>query len=514
MRMQTAEVGTVVSTMEGPSPSSVDFVVSAENKVHRGQFIELDYSEGTMVCMINDLQKTNRYFERAESVKEFESNGRALFEQFPVLEWEYLLAKTRPLGVISKEGKIKRPSFPAGPGTKVRVASNETLKKILHFDEQKGLEVGELEFHDLKVKLSMTRLFQKHLAILAQSGSGKSYSVSVMLEELLDRPKENGRIAAVMFDTHGEYSSFAEPQTGGKKDYSSKTVLIPSRTIKIGVPKLSAGDFAALLPGISAPQRRDLGKAISKLKDEMKAGFGPYSLTALTQEVLKNEEGKKTAASLSGWLFELQEMRLFEETDSFSLQDVIKPGVLTIIDLSAETSAKRKQIIVSYFLRKMFYQRREKKLPPFAAIIEEAHNYAPEGVKFEQAMAKGIIETIAREGRKFGASICLISQRPKRLSTTALAQCNTHIILRITNPYDIKHLAESSEGIDSASERMITSLRVGEALIVGEAVGFPIFFKVRERKSAESRHEVSLEKAALDFEDKKEKEIEEAEEFL
>ncbi|MDO8646823.1 MAG: hypothetical protein Q7R70_00200, partial [Candidatus Diapherotrites archaeon] len=72
------EVGTVVSTMEGPSPSSVDFVVSAENKVHRGQFIELDYSEGKMVCMINDLQKTNRYFERAESVKEFESNGRAL----------------------------------------------------------------------------------------------------------------------------------------------------------------------------------------------------------------------------------------------------------------------------------------------------------------------------------------------------------------------------------------------------------------------------------------------------
>ena len=129
-------------------------------------------------------------------------------------------------------------------------------------------------------------------------------------------------------------------------------------------------------------------------------------------------------------------------------------------------------------------------------------------------MAKPIIETIAREGRKFGASLCLISQRPKRLSTTTLAQCNTNLILRITNPYDLKHLAESSEGIDSASERMITSLQVGEALIVGEAVRFPVFFKVRERKSAESKHEVSLEKAGLDFEEKKEKELEEADEFL
>ena len=513
--MAKEEVGTVVSTIEGPSPNKVDFVVNAEGKVHRGQFVELDYSEGTMVCMINDLQKTNRYFERAESVKEFESNGRAMFEQFPVLEWEYLLAKTRPLGVLSKEGRIKRPSFPPGPGAKVRIASNESLKKILHFDEEKGLHLGDLEFHDLKVKLNLTKLLQKHLCILAMSGAGKSYFTSVLLEELLDRKKEDGRIAAVLFDTHGEYSSFAEPAADSKKkDYSSKTILIPSHSIKIGTPKLSTGDFAALLPGLSIPQKRDLNQAISKLRDEMKAGLGPYSIEALMREVQANEQGKKTAQSLSAWLYELAEMRLFEETDSFSLQDIVKPGMLTIIDLSSEISDRRKQILASYFLRKLFFERKAKKLPPFVAIMEEAHQFAPEGAKSEYAIAKRIIETIAREGRKFVASICLISQRPKRLSTTALAQCNTHMILRVTNPYDLKHLAESSEGIDSASERMITSLQVGEALIVGEAVRFPVFFKVRERKSAESRHEISLEKAGLDFEEKREKEKEEAEEFL
>jgi hypothetical protein len=86
------------------------------------------------------------------------------------------------------------------------------------------------------------------------------------------------------------------------------------------------------------------------------------------------------------------------------------------------------------------------------------------------------------------------------LDTTALSQCNTHIILRITNPYDLKHVEESSEGLDRRSADMINGLRVGEALISGEATHFPLFFKVRKRKSAENVHEFSLENAALEFE--------------
>ncbi|MBU0636493.1 ATP-binding protein, partial [Candidatus Micrarchaeota archaeon] len=111
-------------------------------------------------------------------------------------------------------------------------------------------------------------------------------------------------------------------------------------------------------------------------------------------------------------------------------------------------------------------------------------------------------------------SLCLVSQRPKHLSTTALANCNSHLILRITNPYDLKHIGESSEGIDSDSERMITSLRVGEALLVGEAVNYPVFFKVRKNYSADSKHEKTLEEAAKEFEQQKETIEKETEEFL
>ncbi|MBU0636335.1 DUF87 domain-containing protein, partial [Candidatus Micrarchaeota archaeon] len=171
--MEKTDIGTVVSSLNGPSPIELEFVVNHGN-VHRGQFVELDYSEGTMVCMVTNVIKTNRYFERAEAVKEFEASGRKLFEQFPTNEWEYLLAKTRPLGIYH-EKKLKRPSFPPSPGTKVRIASNEILKDFLGFEEN-GLHWGALEYHDLPVKLNLTNLLKKHIAILAQSGAGKCTS--------------------------------------------------------------------------------------------------------------------------------------------------------------------------------------------------------------------------------------------------------------------------------------------------------------------------------------------------
>ncbi|MEM4634167.1 MAG: ATP-binding protein, partial [Candidatus Anstonellaceae archaeon] len=132
----------------------------------------------------------------------------------------------------------------------------------------------------------------------------------------------------------------------------------------------------------------------------------------------------------------------------------------------------------------------------------------------EAALAKGPIITIAREGRKFGACLCLISQRPVHLATTALAQCNTNIILRITNPFDIKHIGESCEGIDSDMLDSITTLRVGEALLVGEAVSSPIFVKVRKRKSSFSSKGKELEQIARQFEESREKKKQDVEAFL
>lgn len=338
-----------------------------------------------------------------------------------------------------------------------------------------------------------------------------SYATSVLFEELLDRKKEHGRIACIVLDPHGEYSSFGEPVKDKKhSDYSDRTLIVKGRNVRISVPSLSVGILAGIIPGLSGAQKRDLNRILAKLGEEMRSGLGPFDFERVKKAILEDDKIKEnTKAPLIGWLSELDGMRLFSKIDSPSIRDIVRPGYLTVIDLSDIINIRKKQIIVSYFAQKLFSERRKKRIPPFLVVLEEAHQFVPEQASKEQAISRNIIRTIAREGRKFGASLCLISQRPVQLDTTALSQCNTKIVLRVTNPYDLEHLAKSSEAIDKRSMDMITSLQVGEALIIGEAVNYPLFFKVRERKSLPSKHEISLEQAALDFEEsKKEKDSE------
>jgi uncharacterized protein len=147
-------------------------------------------------------------------------------------------------------------------------------------------------------------------------------------------------------------------------------------------------------------------------------------------------------------------------------------------------------------------------------LIEEAHNFAREKAEESQAVSRSIIETIAREGRKFGASLCLISQRPVNLSTTALSQCNTHIILRVTNPNDLDHIQMSSEGIDARVAKSISGLKVGEAIVVGEAVNSPVFIRVRDRKSKKREKGAPLHIQAKEFEEKAERKENNVEAFI
>lgn len=515
--MRLTEIGTVVSSLEGPSPAEFDFVVKDNGaKVRQGQFVELETDEGRLVGRIENVYKANRYFERAESVREYEKS-KDMSSIFPVGRWEFTMASVKPLGVCheSSRGTIKA-SFPPSPGSKVYLAEGELLTKFLGIDKT-GIHLGSIDHHDVEVKLNLTKLLQKHVAILAMSGAGKSYLTSVLLEELLDRKKDQGRVGIVLLDVHGEYSGFAEPPKAGSNgaDYSTKTTLINGANFRIGLSNLSGEEIAAYLHGISPIQKRELTNVIDRFKRKMKKGEGTYTIPDIIKEVEADEKmTQKTKDSLNGWLYDLQKTNIFSDTDYPAISSLVKPGHLSIVDLSGVLSNKKKQIVASYLAKELFELRRIGRISPFFFVIEEAHQFVPEGVKSERALAKSIIETIAREGRKFHASLCLISQRPKRLSTTILSQCNTQIILRVTNPYDLDHIKQSSEGITESALGSISTLPVGQGLIVGEAVNYPIFVKIRQRKSAESTKGTDLESAAKKFEGGKDKKEKDAESFI
>ncbi len=527
--MAQGELGTVISTLEGPTTLEFSFVISGN--VKKGQFVKVPTGaagavgaigaavagvaggkEGAanqpfVLGSVTEITRANRYFERAESVAEYERTS-PMSENFPTQDWEYVVANVRVHGVFEGE-RISRSSFPVAPGGRVLAAEDSLLKKFLQIDDN-GLELGSLQHHSLLAKLSMGKLLQKHLAILAMSGSGKSYLMSVLIEEMLERKAEHGRMAVVVLDSHGEYTGFKSTQ------YSKNTEIISAKKFKIAFRKVAPHQLAEWIPEMSATQLRELAPIMESLRNEKKAKRESYSLEDLIAAVEAGISEKKDNVKrpLLAWLSELRSLRIFAASDFPKLEDAISPGKLCVLDLSDIENAKKKQILVAHFAKRLFKLRKKEKIPPFLLVVEEAHNYAPEKVEKSRALAKGPITTIAREGRKFGACLCLISQRPVQLATTALAQCNTNIILRITNPFDIDHIGKTCEGIDSAMLASITTLRVGEALVVGEAVGSPIFVKIRKRKAEFSAKGKDLELIAKRFEEDKAKKKQDVEAFL
>ena len=216
----------------------------------------------------------------------------------------------------------------------------------------------------------------------------------------------------------------------------------------------------------------------------------------------------KTKAALSSWILNLDSTNLFGKKDSPSIEELVRPGQLSILDLSGFVHLRERQIVLTYFGRRMFEERRKKNIAPFILFVEEAHQFAPGIEERELAISRSLIEQIAREGRKFNACLVLISQRPKRLSLTALSQCNTQIIMRITNPIDIRHIEEGSEGITKDVVKLIPGLRVGEAIIVGEAVNYPILVKIRKRRSKSLERGEKLEDAINSFIQKEGEDVE------
>jgi DNA helicase HerA-like ATPase len=478
------KLGTVISTLDSPTTMNFCFVAEDKASVRKGHFVQLSTKEGTLIGRIEEITMTNRYFMQPETISNY---NISINSHFPTDKWEYLVCKVHCLGIIGE--RVRRSSYPASPGEPVFMAEEDNLKRLFRFTPD-GLHLGSLIGHKIPVKLNLNRLFQKHLAILALSGAGKSYATAVLVEELLNRSPEQGKVGLLVIDPHGEYSAFAYDD-----NFSSKVNLIKGKDIRIGLPTLSTHYLETFLPDLSFVQKRDL----IKIFESLRKGENVFGISELIGAVLSDENIKQaTKDVLLSNLETLNRTRLFGYYDVPSASTMIEPGKLTILDVSDITGNRKRQMIASYFLRELFNRRVAGTVPPFISFIEEAHNFAPEkGSKHN--FSKPIIETIAREGRKFNAIICLISQRPVHLSTTSLSQCNTHMYLRITNPYDKKHIGESSEGLTPELLDQITSLEVGEAIVVGEASQFPLFVSIRKKVVMDAKTGKSLEEECREY---------------
>ena len=147
---------------------------------------------------------------------------------------------------------------------------------------------------------------------------------------------------------------------------------------------------------------------------------------------------------------------------------------------------------------------------PVFYILEEAHILAPHK---RDSNSKFWIQRVAREGRKFGLGLCLVSQSPKTVDQDALSQMNNMIILRLVEPDDQRHVQAASESLSSDLVKQLPSLNVGEAIILGLMTKVPTLVKIDEFKGRTHGGDIDVIAELADFRKKEESELKQQEEY-
>ncbi len=491
-----------VATIVGVStPSEVTLVVDPKiarsAPLEMGEFVVIDYPKEIIpqpvIAMISKIALSNEnliesLIKSPESIDKLLLLGR-------IEDGERLGATARILGYLEeKNNRIISPRFPPYPGAKIYRAPREILAKIFGNGH---IIIGNLRSHsDVPVKLNVDELVSKHFAVLAITGAGKSYSVAIIVSRIVN---ELGG-SVVIVDPHEDYVPFARNKkiTGDVVIFSAKRTVGRQR-IAFKLRNFRHNELLALLeiPEKATIQRDLFSRAYWQLQQSNR----DWDLDDLKEKIdkiiedLREGEKKKEANRL-----ENSKYGLFSRIDLAPAKDVltksselpiynasgpslVKPNQISIITLSG-LGTRTQQTIVDLLARKIFSAGRAKarnedtqtKLPcAVLMVIEEAHNFIPQSGRSSQALKQ-----IGAEGRKFGVGLGLISQRPGRLDSDVLSQCNTQIILRIVNPYDQQQILRSSESLSDDLLNDLPSLNVGEAVVVGPSLPIPALVKIAE----------------------------------
>ncbi len=397
---------------------------------------------------------------------------------------ERSLARCNVLGYVD-EGKVKQVRIPFDIGTEVFLADDEFITSVIKLDT--GAYLGRLDGKLIPVNLDLGKLLTKHVAILAKSGAGKSYALGVLIEEILER-----RVPVLIIDPHGEYGSLAQPSTDDPDKLAAWSVEPKAYTVReygsadqpglipLRLPNnLTQQELIHLIPG--KLNNTQLGILYAALKGVAEINFDT-ALLGLEQE----ESNAKW--SVINLIEHIRNLGIFSNAP-VAYNELVKSGLASVINLRG-IAPDIQQVIVYKLAKDLFELRKQNKVPPFFLVVEEAHNYCPER-SFGEATSSKILRTIASEGRKFGLGLAVVSQRPARVDKSVLSQCTTQLILKVTNPNDLKAVSASVEGLTAESEAEIQNLPVGTALVTG-IVDLPLFVNIRPRRTAHGGRAVDI----------------------
>ncbi|MGK7904551.1 MAG: ATP-binding protein [Hormoscilla sp.] len=500
----------IIGTVKGPGENGNQYVFITTNnrQVKIGEFVYYSVfilqKERQILGKISALRLIDHLPDRIFADPQISPEAIASLVGFTHENPELYEVTVDVIGYFHEALGFVNPRQTPDPGSKVTLASDENLRQVLNRKSMGDIgsaHIGSVLLREgdaVPVVLDVKELVSTHLAILAGTGSGKSYTAGVLMEELMS---PRNRAAVLIFDPHGEYGTLEEmrghPGFVGSDGYAPRVKVMMPDDVRIRMSSLDYYDILTLLPTMSDRQQSILHKAYGILNLHKKSEYrwDIQDLIAAVHEADRqfDEEGNEkmgsSAPALEWKLEKLERSSHFHAYEHLAPKDLFQPGQITVLQMN-EISQEEQQVICAAILRQGYQARmntqKEKITPesenylpfPVFILLEEAHRFAP---AHDPSRCKAVLRTILSEGRKFGLGVGLITQRPGKLDSDVLSQCMSQFLMRIVNPVDQESLKHGVEAAGRDLLKELPSLTKGQVIVSGACVNTPVLCRVRQR---------------------------------
>lgn len=477
-----------------------------------GSYVSVRQGAVKILCIVSRI---------SEQEKLADTNNAAI--DAPTLTYAQRTISLIPIGSVSSAGEFERgvSTYPT-TGAEVHVVAGTELEILFAKFRAQGYVVGDLSSRpSIKVCLEPSRLFGRHFAILGQTGAGKSWTVASLIQQALAvMPKAH----IIILDLHGEYSWL---KSDGSRDAAFKDEhfrYVDAKELEMPYWLMTYAELCDLLidqteysahnqtavfrDGLSSLRKKEADKLkleratldtpiyfdIQELRRfvESKNGLVPSESTGKLVKGPLTGSFDNFLMRLDGKLNDVRYDFLLKPKNrqtSASLVDLLRDFVglgnpkrpVTVIDLSTVPFDVRPTVSaqIGRLAFEFNYWNPQYREFPILLVCEEAHAYVTRDRDSQFAGARKSMERIAKEGRKYGVGLAVVSQRPHELSETVLAQCGTFLCLRITNPDDQSYVKSLVPEAERGLVDILAGLGRGECLALGEAVPLPTRFKFK-----------------------------------
>jgi hypothetical protein len=497
----------VVGTVAGPGedPNEFVFVTPADKSIKTGEFItytvSVDGENRSVFARVTNRELIRGLPDGFLADPEVGPDTVAATLGVQTDDTELYRLRATVIGYYDTDmTTFANPRQLPSPGTPLSIAPDQQLETVLpnlgcETDSADVTELGGTAYlgwllnrspKATNIHVPIKEFASTHLAILASTGSGKSYTASVLIEEMM-RPST--RASLLVFDPHGEYDTLAEMQGEetfqGDNGYEPDVVYYDPERLRVRISELNISDVMAILDNPSNRMQERLSTAWRAMQRRESRTWGVDELIAQMHQIYDEDDASVGALE---WRLRrsIERNDLFHPENNVPLDEIVDPGQCTVLQMDT-LDRWNQQLITTVLLRRMYRERldavrdRDSQIEhPIFALFEEGHRFAPAS---GDAPSLDIMRTITSEGRKFGFGLGIISQRPSKIDQDVLSQCGTQISMQIQNPNDQDAIKKSVEAAGEDVLRELPGLTPGQAVVSGDAMNTPALIQVRRRRT-------------------------------